>query len=176
MNKQKITANRFILTIGTVVLVLALMSCGNSDDDPLLPPGSEIVISPEDTNILITSSDSACPAGDTSDTYITVSVQDGDDRAIPGAAVTLSLAWSASTYTGPLPLMTLFVDLNRNGVPDANEDASLLSAGAYQTNTDDVTGDLLLIVRMSLTCAYSGGLTVQSSGYTAVAQFTVEVP
>lgn len=154
------------------VILLLVTSCGISEDPDSLPPDTSVVISPPTKPWSIGGDVSPpCAAAPLHNSYHTVSVRNGNGQTLLGVPVSLSMDLSAINYTG-LNVLELFIDINRNNIPEQFELVSA-ATGSYDTDTSDVDGTLKIIVRMNLSCWYGGSLVVQAGATSGSAEFTV---
>lgn len=159
------------------VLVIALVtsmiiSCGDAGDTDTLPTDARVDITPNGKEWLIDGDPPPPCTGIWHDSYHTVSVKNSADQTLLAVPVSLSMDLSVANFDGTTVLQ-LFVDENRNNIPEVTELVSDNMSGAYDTVTSDVDGSLKVIVRMDVSCLYGGALTVQTVSISGSAPFEV---
>lgn len=158
-----------------LVMVLAttlVISCGDAGETDTLPTDAIVDISPNGKEWLIDGDPPPPCVGIWHDSYHTVSVKNGLNQTLLAVPVSLSIDLSATNFTGTT-VLELFVDENRNNIPEVGELVSDNLSGAYDTVTSDVDGSLKVIVRMDVSCLYGGALTVQAASISGSAPFEV---
>lgn len=167
--------NRHFLTLMGLAcgpaLMLGASGCNSEDAANQVPPDSELVASiNEQTWDIDTNTNEAggCVYFDDfyNDTYVRLTML--NDSGVPMGDVTLdfSLDLTGNTFTGN-SVLKLYHDANGNGVVDPEELVSDASDPRFSIRTDAYGGYVDVIVRVNLSCPYSGGLYVVGPGGTA---------
>ncbi len=154
---------------GAAVLALAslwLSGCGGGNGSEQLPPNSSVQVRPQNFTWNITPNGDPCIIDPNlyQDQLIAITVVNGNGNPISKAKLLMSLTLSGNTFSG-FPVLELYSDSNGNGVAEANELVSDVNDSAYETITEDFSGERLVIVRANLSCPFSGSLLVFSDGF-----------
>jgi len=152
-----------------MIAVVLTVSCGDPGSSDLLPLGSYVNISPAGKQWTVGAA--LCDGSNIKTSYHTVSVRNADHQVLLGVPVSLSMDLTASNSTGITPL-ELYVDENRNNIPDASELVSNNLAGSYDTDTSKTDGTLKIIVKMDVSCIFRGLLTVQAGDISGTTDFS----
>lgn len=90
------------------------------------------------------------------DVPLLISVTDGQNAPIGDAEVGVYADFTANTSSA-IDMLELYSDNNGNGVIDGPEElVSSATSGVFKTKTDKYHGTAMLMLRMYMTCPYSG--------------------
>jgi len=175
MRINKKVVFRMIKLLSSSLLVTPLIAC-NSVSTGQLPPGTIVSISPEEINWKIANTNGVCTYDPTyyQDHTISIMVLNDSGSYIPDAPLRITLDLSANTFSGT-PVMALYDDINKNGVVDGvNELVTDTDSGIFETHTDDKSGSKYVILRVNLSCPYTGTLSAFADGFMGSLRITVE--
>jgi hypothetical protein len=151
-------------TYGLVIASMFVMAC---DQTGQLPNGAEVRISPSGHSIditQVTNTQGSCLFDPTLyiDTPLLLSVHDDQGSPIGEAEVSVNIEFAGNSFLGP-PVLSLYDDLNSNGVVDAEtEYVSGREDDAYTGKTAKFSGEKLMLLRINLSCPYKGNIYVRS--------------
>ena len=162
-------------------MTLALAGCGSSSiggGDPV-PLNSTVKINPSSITWTIPAP-LATPCvvdfNNHNDTPIAISVLDSSQSPLGNIGIRVLADLSGNTYSGS-PVLKVYDDLNGNGVVD--DPAELVSSNtspAFNTFTDKYTGTKNILLRVNLSCPYSGNLYVFAGAAFASINIVVKTP
>ena len=155
--------------------VEALCAC-NSSTSSQLPPNASVKVNPETITWKIPNNNGVCNYDPNfyQDQTISIMVENESGTYIPDAPLNITLTLAANTFSGT-PMLALYDDRNRNGVPDGpSELVTDTDSGTFDTSTDDVSGYKYVILRINLSCPYTGTLSAFSDGFLGSTSITVE--
>lgn len=152
-----------------LLLSLLLVGCGT---DQQLMPGSSVAITPSSkelniTEILDENGQCIWYEDNELDIPLVIQVLDAGGAPVGNADLTVYVDWSGNTFPNGLEALKLYEDLNGNGVVDhPSELVSGAGDAIYRTQTEEYTGEKLLLLRINLSCEYKGDVYAISDGYT----------
>ncbi len=141
-----------------VLSVCAILLGCNSEQ---LPIDTRILIAPQSKSFTINSEFEEgmfCfkEGGLYQDVPLLISVTDGQNAPIGDAEVGVYADFTANTSSA-IDMLELYSDNNGNGVIDGPEElVSSATSGVFKTKTDKYHGTAMLMLRMYMTCPYSG--------------------
>ena len=159
-------SKKFINYVVVVLVVETLCAC-NSSTSSQLPPNASVRVSPETITWNIPNNGGVCNYDPNyyQDEMVSIMVQNESGTYIPDAPLMITLDLAANTFSGT-PVMALYDDKNGNGVADGpNELVTDTNSGAFTASTDKVSGYKYVILRINLSCPYTGTLSALSDGY-----------
>lgn len=167
---------RFSRSAWIVGLLAGLTGCGGSENQ--VPTDLEIRLSQDEQTWKIDNADGCGREGYQdyySDHYIQATLVSGSGSPLGEIDVSFRLDLAGNTYSGG-PVLFLYEDVNSNGVIDgADNYVSNNQSGVYVTRSDEFQGTANVLVRMVLSCTYSGTLQVYAGGQSASVDFEVEL-
>lgn len=155
-------------------VVLAVAACSSSEQ---LPINTTVRISPTEKTFHIAPPEDGvnrCSLGHYQDIPLLISVEDEQGSPVGGVDVGVYVDFTANTYSGP-DVLRLFYDRNGNGVVD--EETEFVSAeedGAFISKTHRYNGNLLLILRINLSCVYRGNVFAYAGPYSSLMPVSIE--
>ncbi len=157
-----------------VLAVVVLSGCSNDT----VPVDSALTITPESHSTHITERQSAqgqClfDANNHVDIPILMLLTTANGSPIGEATLNVYTDFAANTYSG-LPVLSLYDDLNSNGVVDA--DSELISGtndSIARVKTGQWTGARSLLLRVNLSCAFKGEVFAFTGGISGRASIDV---
>lgn len=165
--KKKQSKTSFAVAYSAMVLML--LGCNSGSDNPL-PAGAQISISPANVTFDIDQElddDGNCiyDFNRYIDQYTVISVRNSSGSPIGDADLSVQLDFGDNSFSG-VPVMELYEDANGNGVVDGIGE---LRSGAddplYRAQTDEFSGEAVVIVRLNVSCPYRGSMRVSSDGF-----------
>jgi len=171
-SNQPISLSHYLL----LTLCLGLVSGCQSNTSDQLPPNASVKVSPEQLEWTIPNNGGVCNYDPNyyQDETVSIMVLNESGTYIPDAPLTVHVDLSANTFTGT-PVLAIYEDRNGNGVADGvSELVTDTDSGVYDTHTHDVTGVKYIILRVNLSCKYSGTLYAFSDGYLGTLSIVVK--
>jgi len=161
-------------TIRCVLLAVVtggLFSCGATDE---IPVGSSLSAFPSEVSWAIGPSESCdVENGPFNDSHISLSLVDGDLGPLIDTNVSVTLDLSEASFSGT-EVLSLFHDANSDGIYTPDERVSGNGEPVFSARTDDDSGVLRVMVRVNLSCSYSGSLFAFAGRAVTAVQFDVE--
>jgi len=161
--------------LASIGIALLLSSCHQSEQ---LPGGAKVILSPTDRSIEIqefTDENGFCLYDENfyQDTPLLITVTNDEGTPIGKTEVSVYVDYSGNTFSG-INALSLYADYNSNGVVDHPEElVSGAEDGIYRGETGTFDGELFLLLRMNLSCAFRG--QVYAFAGSASGSMTVEV-
>lgn len=160
----------------TVAIAVETLCACNSSTSSQLPPNSSVKVNPETITWKIPNNNGVCNYDPNyyQDQTISIMVENESGTYIPDAPLMITLDLAANTFSGT-PVMALYEDKNKNGVVDGpNELVTDTNSGIFTTSTDKVSGYKYVILRVNLSCPYTGTLSAFSDGFLGTTSIAVE--
>ena len=175
MKLSKVIVHKLLKILLSFILITPLIACNSVTSDQL-PPGTTVRVSPEEINWKIANNNGVCNYDPSfyQDHTISIMVLHDSGAYIPDAPLRITLDLSANTFSG-IPVMALYDDINKNGVVDGeNELVTDTDSEMFETHTDDKSGSKYVILRVNLSCPYTGTLSAFADGFMGSVKVTVE--
>ena len=150
-------------------LGLAAMGLFSACDSGQLPVDATLSVMPESRSLIIQpnlQADGSCviDPGSFVDMPFVLNLRGPNGSPIGDADVSAFLDFAGNTSSGT-PVLALFEDRNGNGIVDADTElVSDVDDDLAVVQTDDVSGDFTLLVRVNTSCPFVGDLVVFSDG------------
>jgi hypothetical protein len=156
-----------------LTFVVSLAGCGGGDSNPI-PVGGKVTMSQTEINWKLGNPGVCVEDANYNDHVVFITVTDSSDRPLGDVEVLMSVDLTGNTSPG-VPVLKLYEDKNSNGVVDDPEEyVSGVGDPFFKTRTDKYSGTKMIILRVNLTCTYSGILNV-FSGSAATGRLDVNV-
>ncbi len=162
-------------TLASVCLLGLLTACSS---DPQITPTSRIAVQPETISFdidEITDEDGNCifVPGFFQDVPINLSVVNASNQVIGDSRISVYLDFAGNSFSG-LEVLQLFSDSNGNGVIDPTDELITgIGDDAVTIRTSRFGGNALLLLRVSLSCSFSGSLYAFTGPVAGIGQIMV---
>ncbi len=160
------------------LLILSVLGACSAEQ---LPTSARLAVYPSGKSIEVSGSSfeqNSCYPTDEfyQDVPIIIALHDSQGGPLGNHYVSVHLDLSENTFTG-WPFLALYIDQNSNGVVDHPEErVSGIADSLLVLKTAPYTGHVNAILRINLSCEYSGELMVFSGHLVASATFSVVGP
>ena len=161
---------RYLLLASTLIMV----AC----DNDIVPTNASLSITPQThtTHITERQNESGLCLFDANhhvDIPILLQLTTADGSPIGDAELNVYVDFAENTYSG-LTTMELYDDLNSNGVVDAQQEyISGFDDDIARVRTDEWSGSRMLLLRINLSCSFSGEVFAYTGGISGRAEIEV---
>jgi len=154
-----------------VLMACCTFSCNDTDQ---LPVGAEIKAFPEEVTWIVGPAETCVYSEDYyNDTVVSLSLLDENNSGIVDTHMDVSLDLSATTFTGRETLR-MYYDRNSDGIYTEDEKVTVADGPLFSTKTDQLNGVVRVMVRVNLSCPYTGSLYAYAGSAAAAVRFVVK--